>query len=325
VAAIEGHCGPQPVAAPRCSLVIPTKNGGALFHRVVQGLQQQDCWSEVEFVIIDSGSTDDTIAVARAAGARVISIHPETFNHGSARDQAIAQTRGPVVVLMVQDAVPGSTTLLSMLLEAFDDSEVAGVYARQVAQPDADVLTQRNLSDWLTGRSAREVRQSKGEGWYCALAPMEKFLFCNFDNVCSAIRRSSWELNKFGKVAFGEDIDWAERILRDGWKIVFEPSAFVIHSHDRPLAYEYKRTYACHRKLYKQFGLQLVPSFLAAWPAIVRASRSDALYVLKYEKSRLATIKTLLRIPALHVLSAFAQYRAAKDEARGLQVETRGV
>ena len=252
-----------------CALLIPTKNGGELFKRVVAGLQRQTIWPQVEFIIIDSGSTDDTIATAEAAGAKCVSIPPSEFNHGATRDHAIALASCEKIVLTVQDAIPAHENVLRDLIAPLDDLSVAGSYARQIPQPDADYITKRNLNAWLTGRDQKEVRSLKDAATYDAMSPMEKYLFSNFDNVCSVIRKSVWETHKFGRINFGEDIDWAERALKSGHKIVYEPAAAVVHSHDRPIAYEYKRTYVCHRKLYSQFGLHVVSTPLAPSGSVV--------------------------------------------------------
>ena len=93
-----------------CTLLIPTKNGGVLFKDVVRALQAQSVWNRVEFIVVDLGSIDDTVATAQAAGARwYITIAPEEFNHGTTRDFGIALAGTNRVVLMVQDA---STSLM---------------------------------------------------------------------------------------------------------------------------------------------------------------------------------------------------------------------
>lgn len=308
-----------------CSLVIPTKNGGPLFHLVVNALRRQQRWSDVDFLVIDSGSTDDTVAIAREAGARVMQIPPEEFNHGATRDQAIEAAKSEVVILLVQDAVPSDKLTLVRLAACFDDPQVAGAYARQIPQPTADVLTKRNLNNWLTGRLEREERVSKGAEWYKSLPPMDRYLFCNFDNVCSALRKSAWSTHHFGRIDFGEDIDWAERVLLDGWKIVFEPTASVVHSHDRPVSYEYKRTYVCHRKLYRQFGLHLVPSLKGIGRSLRHSTMMDWKYTRDTEADLAEKFRLFVKIPLLNTLSAYAQYRAAQDEISGQANRVRGV
>lgn len=307
------------------SIVIPTKNGGELFRNAIKQLQMQNLWKKSELIVIDSGSTDGTVDIARAAGARVYEIPAEEFNHGATRDLGIALATCEYIILMVQDAIPRDFDLLGNILRPFEDPEVAGVYARQVPQPDADLLTKRNLNNWLTGRTNGEVRKIKSIEWYESLSPMEKYLFCNFDNVFSAIRKSAWENNKFGKINFGEDIDWAERVLKSGFKIAYEPSAAVTHSHDRPLSYEYKRTYVCHRKLYRQFKLHLVPSLRGALRSWLFSTEQDAKYINNQDAPIRVKLGMWAKIPFLNLLSAIAQYRAARDEVAGTMHHIRGV
>nr|WP_280859098.1 glycosyltransferase [Methylocaldum sp. RMAD-M] len=308
-----------------CSLVIPTKNGGVLFSQTVEALSKQTCWNEVEFIVIDSGSRDDTCEIAHSAGAKVIRIPPEEFNHGSTRDYGISIASCEMVILMVQDAVPCDRFLIERLLASLQENGVAGVYARQIAQPTADVLTKRNLSSWLTGRIERETRFITDLKWYESLPPLQKYFYCNFDNVCSGLRKTVWREEPFGHVDFGEDIDWAERVLKKGYKIVYEPAAAVVHSHDRPLSYEYNRTYVCHRKLYRQFRLQLVPSRNTIIRAWIRASLLDMRYVIRTEKRPGTMLKMLFKVPVLNLFSALGQYRAAQDEIRGVVNKVRNV
>jgi len=308
-----------------CTVVIPTKNGGTLFEHAIESLKKQSTWARTEFIVIDSGSTDHTVAVARAAGAKVIEIPPGEFNHGATRDLGISLATSEFVVLMVQDAVADSPSMLETMLQQFSDQEVAGVYARQIPQLEADILTKRNLNNWLTGRMDREIRKMKSIEWYESLPAMEKYFFCNFDNVCSAIRKTAWQEQKFGVIGFGEDIDWAERVLKTGHKIVYEPAAAVVHSHDRPMSYEYKRTYVCHRKLYQQFKLHLVPSFNGIFRSWLYSTMQDAKYISAQQASIFTKLALWIKVPILNFLSAIAQYRAARDESVGYMRKIEGV
>lgn len=138
------------------SVVIPTKNGGALFSDVLQELRRQK-EVELDLVIVDSGSKDETLAYARGAGARILTIPPESFNHGATRDLGLREVRSDLAVLMTQDALPGDPWMLARLAQAFEDEQVGGAYVRQVARPEADVLTRRNLELALTGRLQSET------------------------------------------------------------------------------------------------------------------------------------------------------------------------
>jgi rhamnosyltransferase len=308
-----------------CSVVIPTKNGGELFGAVLEGLRRQTIWGAVELIVVDSGSTDQTVSLAERAGATIFRIPPEQFNHGATRDFGISKSSCEKVVLMVQDAVPNDVVTLERLVAALEGENVAGAYARQLPRPEADVITKRNLNNWLTGRREREVRFIKDANWYDALSPMEKYLFCNFDNVCSALNKWAWRLENFGNVWFGEDIDWSERVLKRGFAIVYEPDAAVIHSHDRPLHYEYKRTYSCHRKLYQQFGLRLVPDINRTASSWLYATVNDIRYVIRNERDWRRKLNLTGKMPILNLLSLFGQYHGAKDEIAGVGRQRKGV
>jgi glycosyltransferase involved in cell wall biosynthesis len=309
----------------RCSLVIPTKNGGDLFKSVVHGLQTQTCWKNVEFIVVDSGSTDDTVSVALSAGAIVRTIPPKEFNHGATRDYAISLASNEYVVLMVQDAVPYDDLLIERLLSALSEEGVAGAYARQIPRSTASVIVKRNLNSWHTGELKRKVKVMKSLDWYEKLSPAEKLDICNFDNVCSAINKRVWKEERFGRTDFGEDIEWSLRVLKRKFKIIYEPSAAVVHSHERSLIYEYKRTYICHRLLYRQYGLKMVSSFrefLREWRG---QSVSDILYVTRTEKDNTKKLRALLMVPAINLVTAFGLYRAVKDETFGIKKKVKGV
>jgi rhamnosyltransferase len=308
------------------SVIIPTKNGGELFGVVLASLRSQQYPGNVEVIVIDSGSSDETLGLAKTYGAKIYVIQPEEFNHGLTRNVAISKSSGDIIVLLTQDAVPADANLIQNLVTSFCLSDgVAGVYARQIPRPDADIVTKRNLNSWLTGLSEIEVRQPISKANYDSMSPVEKYLYCNFDNVCSAISRQAWESLPFTENYFGEDIEWCRRALLDGWKIVYQPSAAVIHSHDRSLSYEYKRTYICHRKLYELFGLRCVPSARDTINSIVQATLSDWRYVLIHEHRPLEKLRLLLKIPALSVTSVMGQYRGARDEANQQGKEVKGV
>jgi GT2 family glycosyltransferase len=52
-----------------------------------------------------------------------------------------------------------------------------------------------------------------------------------FSNSASAVRRNVWREHPFTLPAV-EDLEWAQRVVRKGWTIVYEPGAAVYHSHE---------------------------------------------------------------------------------------------
>ena len=296
------------------SVVIPTKDAGALFTEVLDGLEAQQFEGLVDVTIVDSGSIDGTPELAEQYGARVIRINPGTFDHGLTRNLAIEHVTGDVVVLLTQDAVPGTPQMICNFVRAFKDPAVAGAYGRQVPRSDADVLTQRHVMRSVAGRKESSVKSLADVQDYGSLSPMEKYMFFNFDNVCSAIRKSVWQEFPFRQTDFAEDLEWGKRVLEAGWKIAYEPEAFVIHSHRRSVSYEYKRTYLCHRKLKKLFSITTVPSSSHVFRNIPRATMDDWVYVWRNEPEVFRRFALMARVPFLNSATIYAQYLGARDE-----------
>ena len=304
--------------------MIPTLNAGPLFREVLDGLLAQT-GVDIELIVIDSGSRDDTVAMARSAGAVVDEIPPASFNHGSTRDLGISKASTDVVVLMTQDAVPGSNHLLSDIAAAFEDPQVGGCYVRQVARPEHDVIIHRNLAWSLTGRTHNEVRQIGGPADLAAMSPTERYTMCNFDNVCSALRKRAWEAIPFGRVDFAEDIEWSRKALSAGWKIAYLGETHVVHSHDRPLSYSYRRSYVTHRKLFQEYGMMTIPSARIAIKSMIRSTIADMLYAARHQRGVAEKLRLILTAPLLNATSILGQFLGARDERRGQGKHFKGI
>jgi rhamnosyltransferase len=257
------------------SVVIPTWNGGARFREVLEALGSQDV--EHELLVIDSGSRDGTAEAARSAGARVETIPKSEFNHGATRNRAIELCRGHVIALLTQDALPMGRDYLRSIQRPFANPRVDGAYARQFPRPDCDPLLAERLRRWSAARSEPTLQvfvpgdPDASRKLYDALPPLERYLSCIFDNVASAVRRSSWERTPFPERTFGEDVAWGRSILLSGGAIAFEPSARVEHSHRIRMWGEFKRLYCDHRNLYELFELFQVRN----WRAVLHGAQGQ--------------------------------------------------
>ncbi len=256
------------------SLVVPTWNGGARFRAQLDALARQDLAGGFELVVVDSGSTDGTWEAAASAGAHVLSIPQSEFGHGRTRNLAIAETDGERVALLTQDALPLDDSYLAHLFAALDDPAVDGAYARQFPRPDCDPLIAERLRQWSATRDTPLVQElvagspEASRARFEAMAPMERYQTCAFDNVASCVRRSTWERHPFPERDFGEDMAWARAVLLDGGRIAFEPKARVEHSHSLVLAREFRRIYRDHQNLVELFGLRNVPT----WGDVLRGA-----------------------------------------------------
>jgi rhamnosyltransferase len=263
---------PEPCAV---SVVIPTLNGGARFQAVLEALAGQDVEGGLQLVVVDSGSGDGTTEAAEAAGAKLLRIPQEEFNHGATRNLGIAASSGQLVALLTQDALPMDESYVRLLLEPYENPRIDGVYARQFPRRDCDPLLSERLRRWSAARGERELKvfapgdAARSREIFEELPPMERYLSCAFDNVASSLRRASWERTPLPERSFGEDVAWARDILLGGGSIAFEPSARVEHSHRIRMGREFRRLYCDHRNLNELFELVNVPS----WAEVFRGWR----------------------------------------------------
>ena len=91
--------GRKPDKAPlRLSACLFALNDGPVIARALRSLRDQ----ADEVVLIDGGSTDDTVAIARAAGARVV-VEPWQTDSTGARQAAVAAATGDWLFFMAGD------------------------------------------------------------------------------------------------------------------------------------------------------------------------------------------------------------------------------
>ncbi len=305
----------------RVSILIPSFNGGELFRECLEAVFSQDTDMSFEVIVIDSGSTDGTVERIKGFSPpllRLYEIDPGEFNHGETRNKGIGLAKGEFVILMTQDAVPLNRHWLSAMISPFlTDPLVAGVYARQYPRAEAHPLTKRDLNGWLTGRDKRHVSAISEREAYDKMRPMEKYFFCNFDDVCSAVRVSVWEKIPYVRTDFAEDLEWSKKVLEKGFKIVYEPAAAVTHSHSRPLGYEYKRTRLCHRRLNEIFGIRTISTRTQLVRYAFNSTIRDAAYIWSNEPVFYKKIFLILRTPFASLLNVYAQYSGALDAITG--------
>jgi len=216
----------------KVSVVIPTWNGEHEVGECLDGVFSQEVDFEFDVLVIDSSSRDRTREVVERYPARLVTIRQSEFDHGDTRNLGAQLTDGELIVFLVQDAYPERKNWLQTLVNNFTDPDVAGVHCRIVPRPNAGPLVQKGVQSDLCFATTRIEQRITDQAAYAAQSPLERRIFVNYNDVASAMRRRAWEQLPYARIQFGEDLLWGKGALEAGFKVVFDPDAAVVHSHE---------------------------------------------------------------------------------------------
>jgi rhamnosyltransferase len=198
------------MSRPAVSVVIRARDEGRRIGAALDALAGQT--HEHELVVVDSGSRDTTVALARAAGARVIRVAPAGFSFGGALNSGAAATSGEVIVALSADAAPPDPGWLARVAAHFEDPSVACAYGERV--------------DEAFRALPGPVRQDA--------ARMQAYPFWGYSNSAGAFRAALWRERPFREDLPGtEDREWALWALRRGYVCVLDPALAAEHDHSR--------------------------------------------------------------------------------------------
>ncbi len=244
------------------SILIRTKNEEEHLGKVLDALVSQS-YKSFEIIIVDSGSTDRTLEIARRYPVKIYEIKPEDFTFGYSLNYGFQMAKGKYVVCLSAHALPLSRDWLEILISNFSDDKVAAVMCKVLPWPDCNPFDKRGL--------LKKYNVSK--------QPITGNPPFFFSNANSAIRKSIWGKIKFNeKLPAVEDQDWIQKVRKQNYIIIYEPSVQVYHSHNETLKQIFRRYY---REPYALKLLKLKEYSLAEiFFDLVAGTVYDMLYVL---------------------------------------------
>ncbi|MCW3039770.1 MAG: hypothetical protein JWM31_1675, partial [Solirubrobacterales bacterium] len=237
----------SPSKVESVSVVVPVKDGAEFLAELLGAVRAQAAALPdltVDVLVVDSGSSDGSVALAREAGATVLEIDPASFGHGRTRDLAAGRTSGEVVAFLTQDATP-LDGWLAALIEGFTLAEdVGAVYGPHRARVDTSPMIARELDAFFAGHAGPHggpaVQRAGDLPW--------------LSNVNAAYRRTCWAAIRFGDLPYSEDLAFGQALLAAGWAKVFHPGAAVAHAHDYPPVRFARRYFDEYRGLRETVG-----------------------------------------------------------------------
>jgi rhamnosyltransferase len=166
----------------------------------------------VELVVVDSGSRDGTLDIARAWADVVVDLAPEDFTYGRALNLGAAAASGRTHFALSAHCRPDSPTWIEDSLALYGDERVAGTCGA-LWTPDGRPMTGTYLP------TLEEALRHPAWG---------------FSNHASSWRADVWHSVPFREdLPACEDKEWFWRVLGHGHAVAFSPRVFVPAGHRR--------------------------------------------------------------------------------------------
>lgn len=197
---------------PSCfpiSVVIRTKNSAATLGDVVSrlGLAGGD-----ELIIVDSGSQDATLNIARNAGARIIDVSREPFSYGKSLNAGFSAAGNNWVLSLSSHCVPVEPDLL-------------GKYRQLLPEIAPEFVC-------IVGGGFRHVGEMKEQTALetCTPSDFTNGTYFTCTNPNSLYRREVWVRHPFDeKIETAEDLEWSLWALRNGYSLMRHATAAVFY------------------------------------------------------------------------------------------------
>jgi rhamnosyltransferase len=228
---------------PKVSIIIRCYNEEKHIGKLLSGILFQD-YKDVEIILVDSGSTDATLAIANRYPVKVVSISPEEFSFGRSLNLGCKVAQGEFLVIVSAHVYPVNKDWLEHLLKPFNLPNVALVYGKQRGDTVTKYSEHQIFSKWFPEQSNYQ----------------QEHPFCN--NANAAIRKSLWQEFPYDEQLTGlEDLGWSQQIMTAGYTIAYAAEAEIVHVHDeryRQIYNRYRREAIAFKRIFAQEQFNLL-------------------------------------------------------------------
>jgi rhamnosyltransferase len=217
---------------PLVSIIMRSFNEGWALRETLPALRAQE-YRRWELIVIDSGSTDGSVELIRAARPRhFVQIPPHRYHPARVLNQGMHLASRDFAVFLNADATPQGSNWLRPLVTALFDPQTAAVFGRQIPRPECRAVYAADYE-----RCFGEGRQS---------ARWDHF----FSMVSSGLRKEVWAQRGFlNQMQYSEDDEYTRWCKAQGYRVRYVPESVVMHSHNYTPAQARKRSFGEGRAL----------------------------------------------------------------------------
>lgn len=211
---------------PLVSIIMRSYNEAWALQGTLTALRKQD-YHNWELIVIDSGSTDGSQEIIRAASpAHFVQIQPHEYNPSRVMNQGMSLARSNYCVFLNADATPQGRNWLRPLVAALQDPNVAAVFGKQIPRTDCKAVLACDYE-----RCFGNNRES---------AKWDHF----FSMVSSGLRKDVWARRGFRMdLQYAEDDEYTRWCKALGYQVRYLPESVAMHSHNYTAAQARKRAF----------------------------------------------------------------------------------
>jgi glycosyltransferase involved in cell wall biosynthesis len=272
------------------SVIIRCYNEEKHIGRLLHGLMQQTI-QDLEIIVVDSGSTDRTLTIAKRYPVKIVKICPDDFSFGRSLNKGCESATADFFVIASAHVYPLYRDWIEQLLTGFDDSRIGLVYGRQQGGETTKFFEHQVFARWFPEKSV----------------PVQDHPFCN--NANAAVRGDLWKKFRYDEDLTGlEDLEWANRIMKADYRTGYRSEAVVVHLHDEiptQTYNRYRREAMAFKRIFPNENF-FIKDFLRLF---VTNTTSDYINALRNG----ACSRDIYEIPLFRFMQFFGTYQGFKE------------
>lgn len=304
---------------PAITVCILTYNGERYIEQLLEAVFRQKIHYKFEVLVIDSGSTDQTLEIVGKFGDVILhQIDNSEFGHGKTRNLGAQLAKGDIVAYLTHDAVPANDNWLYEITKPFElNDKIVAVLGRQKPRAHCFPLLRYEIKHVFGAQGP-----VSGTTLYYKDNKIKKQslidAMCFYSDVNSAARREFLTNTiPYKEVDYAEDQLFGRDLINAGYIKAYASRATVYHSNDLTLR-EYK-----YRIFDETLGLRRAGILIQPYPtsilikALIKGVIFDTVRILR--DSHFSFFKKLYWVlvnPLYHLQKFRGIHRAFKDLTR---------
>jgi glycosyltransferase involved in cell wall biosynthesis len=208
---------------PNVTVLLRTRNNADRLPGLIEDIEAQDFDGEIQYVVVDTESTDGTKEIAKSIGATVVDIDQASFSYPTSLNLGFEAAEHPFVMTLTNRTNLVSRLALRSVTQWAYDADFGGVYGVQLWDQESSKW-ERLTNAALIAKENRLKPATRNTSWEPGMLVAHR----------SIVSKDAWkDVGGYNEAlrGGGEDTDLAKRLLEAGAFAVRDPALSVHHSY----------------------------------------------------------------------------------------------